>query len=232
VGNSAANAGGGVHASTIHNSIVFYNSAPTDPNWTQNTNASFNCTIPLPPSGSGNITNEPLFLDLASANFDLQTGSPCVDAGSNAYVTNTVDFAGQPRILGGGVDIGAYEYQSLDPFHFWLKQYGLPFDGSADLADPDHDGMNNWQEWIGGTIPTNAASVLRIQTVVPSPQPRVVQVTWASVTNRSYFLQRSTNLNTFITIQTNIAGLPNSTTISDTNLPITAPAFYRVGVHP
>lgn len=231
VGNSADNAGGGVQASTIRNSIIYYNSAPTDPNWTQNTNASFNCTMPLPPSGSGNITNEPMFVNLASGNFDLQSVSPCVDEGSNAYVTNTVDFLGRPRISGGGVDMGAYEYQSLDPFHFWLKQYGLPFDGSADLADPDQDGMNNWQEWIAGTIPTNAVSVLRIQTVVPIAQSKQVQITWASVTNRSYFLQRSTNLSAFITIQTNLAGQANSTTSADTNVPPGSAAFYRIGVH-
>ena len=127
--------------------------------------------------------------------------------------------------------MGAYEYQSLDPFHFWLKQYGLHFDGSADLADPDQDGMNNWQEWIAGTIPTNAASVLRIQTVVPIAQSKQVQITWASVTNRSYFLQRSTNLSAFITIQTNLAGQANSTTSADTNLPPGSAAFYRIGVH-
>ena len=39
----------------------------------------------------------------------LQTGSPCVDVGSNGVVTEALDLPGRPRIQNTVVDFGAYE---------------------------------------------------------------------------------------------------------------------------
>jgi hypothetical protein len=114
----------------------------------------------------------------------------------------------------------------------WLQQYGLPTDGSADFADPDHDGMNNWQEWICGTNPTNALSVLRMLSAAPSS--RNITVSWQSVAGVNYFLQRSANLSSpFTLVATNIVGQAATTTYTDTNAARQGPLFYRVGVnHP
>ena len=60
-------------------------------------------------SGSGNIANDPLFVNAAAGNYQLSTGSPCINAGNNAYAQGATDLAGNPRIIGGTVDMGAYE---------------------------------------------------------------------------------------------------------------------------
>jgi hypothetical protein len=224
--------GGGAVDGILNNCTIYYNDSPIDPNLSSVTNANYCCTVPLPSVGIGHITNAPTFVDLATGNLDLPAGSPLINVGSNSYVTNNFDFLGRARVSGGAVDIGAYEYQFLDPFHAWLQGFGLPTDASADYLDSDGDGMNNWQEWIAGTIPTNAASVLRIEKTMASFPGPSITVVWQSTINRSYFVQRSMNLSpaTFVTIQTNISGLSGTMTFTDTNSPA-GRAYYRIGVH-
>ena len=76
--------------------------------------------------GDGNIKTDPLFVRSPSSGADgvwgtadddygdlrLQVGSPCVDVGDNTafgYADITTDLAGNPRFIGGAVDLGAYE---------------------------------------------------------------------------------------------------------------------------
>jgi hypothetical protein len=125
------------------------------------------------------------------------------------------------------VDIGAYEFQG--EFNQWLQEYGLPTDGSADYTDPDADGMNNWQEWVCGTCPTNAQSVLSMLSA--SPTSTNTTVTWQSVAGVNYFLERSVNLaSPFASVATNILGQAGTTTYADTNASGLGQRFYRVGV--
>jgi hypothetical protein len=175
-----------------------------------------------------------MFVDPTATNLRLQPGSPCINAGNNAYVAAPSDLDGEPRIRNGTVDMGAYEFQGssgLAGFHTWLAQYGLPSDGSADYVDSDGDGMNNWQEWQTGTNPTNAISALRIVSATRSGND--VQVTWQSVLGFGYFVQRSTDLNSaqpFSTVATNLPGQTGTTSFIDTNAATMPSLFYRVGV--
>ena len=54
------------------------------------------------------IGPNPLFVNAAAGDFDLQPGSPAIDAGISVSSVTT-DIAGTPRPQGGGYDIGAFE---------------------------------------------------------------------------------------------------------------------------
>ncbi len=86
------------------NSVVCYN---TGGNFLSNS-LSYCCTTP-DPGGTGNITNHPGFVCRDAGNYHLLASSVCMDAGNNEYAAGEVDLDGRPRILGGAVDMGAYE---------------------------------------------------------------------------------------------------------------------------
>ena len=219
-----------VDSGTVANSIVYDNPGG---NIINSKAVFYTCSIPA--FGTGCFTNAPLFVNEANGDYHLQTNSPCINSGNNAYVTVTNDLDGNPRIAGGTVDIGAYEYQTPTSLisYAWLQQYGFATDGSADDADYDGTGMNNWQKWIAGLNPTNPASVLVMLTPASTNNPPGLAVSWQSVSGITYFLQSGTNLAmqpAFSTIQSNIVGQAGTTTYMDATATNIGLYFYRVGV--
>jgi len=70
----------------------------------------------------------------------------------------------------------------------WKQQYSLdPLDPSLAKEDTDGDGMNNLQEYIAGTDPTNSSSALRVVGV--ARQGSDVLVSWLAGGNRTNALQ-------------------------------------------
>ncbi|MGD0813221.1 MAG: choice-of-anchor Q domain-containing protein [Verrucomicrobiota bacterium] len=245
VSNSAAFKGGGAYGGNLYNSIVYYNNAPTGSNCYGNQPAAC-CTTPVPLTyNSACITNPPLFVNLTGGDLHQQTNSPTINGGNNLYVTNSIfipapltnDFDGNPRIVGGTVDIGAYEYQGSNlglPIPIpWLVKYNLPTDGSADYLDSDGNGMSNWQKWIAGLDPLDPSSLLQMLSAANTSNSSVVVLTWQSVSGVNYFIQRAADLSAqpaFSTLQSNITGQSGTTSFTDTTATNNGPLFYRVGV--
>ncbi|RKY15328.1 MAG: hypothetical protein DRP82_01970, partial [Planctomycetota bacterium] len=118
---------------TIHNSILWGNIGPIHEIDVYDNNSSCtlkNCCIDASgmysyaPSAScivedKCIYDDPLFVNATGGDFHLQGSSPCIDAGDDSLVPDSVttDLDGNRRIVDGNndgtatVDIGAYEYQ-------------------------------------------------------------------------------------------------------------------------
>jgi hypothetical protein len=76
----------------------------------------------------------------------------------------------------------------------WEAAYGRPTDSDANAhTDTDGDGHTDYQEWLCGTDPTNAVSVLRVTGLVPTLDGGLA-ITWTSSTTRQYTVRGSTDL--------------------------------------
>jgi hypothetical protein len=69
------------------------------------------------------IEDDPLYFNEDNGDFHLTYRSPCRNSGDNAALyLPTVDFDGNPRIAGGIVDMGAFEFQT----HLYLTGDFVP----------------------------------------------------------------------------------------------------------
>ncbi len=110
--------GGGAFYCTLNNCIAYFNTSQQGANYDSSSTLNYSCTIPLPTNGVGNITSEPGFADFVGGNLRLQPDSPCVNAGYNAFVQTASDLDGNPRVVDGTVDIGAYEFRITPTISF------------------------------------------------------------------------------------------------------------------
>lgn len=149
-GNSAdVEGGGGADSSTLVNCVIYGNIGWYEycSNY-QNSTVSFSCTTPLP-DGTGNITNDPQFVDAAGGDYRLSTNSPCIDRGVNIHVQGTTDLDGNPRIAYGTVDMGAYEMQV--PCGYWAWAAGIT-NGLTNYTDSaTGDGYPNLLKYAMGS---------------------------------------------------------------------------------
>ncbi len=119
VGNVASNAAsaGGVQATTaalIENCIVTDNvnlQSPAIANWA-GTATSFRYTCSTPDlGGTGNLTDDPKFVDPAAGDFRLLAGSPCINTGLTLEgMAAEADLSGGRRVWQRFVDLGAIEF--------------------------------------------------------------------------------------------------------------------------
>ncbi|MCP4259287.1 MAG: hypothetical protein GY774_17520 [Planctomycetes bacterium] len=125
ISGNAARSGGGVqcifNSSPTLNNCILWNNTPDEIYLGSDASATITYSdVQGGWLGEGNIDSNPLFVDpagddniIGTEDDDLRLlgGSPCFDTGNNAAVPTSVvtDRDGNPRIINGKVDMGAYE---------------------------------------------------------------------------------------------------------------------------
>lgn len=119
-------------APTVKNNLFFNNGGVYVDGSGPHTIASLNTL----PNNGGNIAGDPLYISAGGGNFHIQTGSPAINAGEPTGAPS-VDFDGDARPLGGGVDIGFDEITAGGGGGTQCSD-GIDNDGDSliDLADP------------------------------------------------------------------------------------------------
>jgi len=212
--NSAAEAGGVYNAGgAVSNSIVLFNAAPSSPNYHEESGGTIAYSCVVPSASPTCISNDPQFV--ASDDYRLMPGSPCVDAGM-AGIAPGSDLEGTPRPLDGDnsgsalPDMGAYEHASR-------------------FVDSDGDRASDYAEYVAGTGITDSNDFFRVTSVTVGPD---AQIGFRSSASRRYSLQTCTDLVdgvwSQITGQVSIPGTGGLVFLTDSNS--FSRSYYRIQV--
>jgi hypothetical protein len=141
-------------------------------------------TFIVPALAAGGSTQEVLVWDVTASGISNQQARLVIVFDSETASLDTPEslvqtLAWSPQTTATGIPVA------------WLRQHGLPEDGSVDHLDMDGDGMTVFEEWRAGTQPTNRFSVFTLEMPREAPGRRL---SWPSLPDRIYHIQGSTNL--------------------------------------
>ena len=189
-------------------------------------------------------TDDPQLVDESAGNFRLKSISPCIDAGSNSYVQGETDLDGNPRIVNGLVDQGAYEFQGTATYRGWASSITNGQTNDTDCAAGD--GVPNLMKYAAGSpypmVPDDLATLGLNRGLVPTlvfhRNPNAADLQWIIegadvLSNGVVWRGLATNLNGSWGGATNVhesgTGTPVVCTVNDP-VPLLTNRFLRLKV--
>jgi len=183
VNNSSITPGGGIGCydadPVINNCIIWGNQPPHGPQIVlmagSNPSISY-CDIQGGWPGEGNIDTDPCFVDVSDDDYHIRWFSNCINTGDPNYAAepNETDLDGLPRIIGGRVDMGAYEFNhapianagSNQTVYAWIDgKAEVKLDGSGS-SDADRDTLSYKWTW---TIDANTYEANSVSPTIELP---------------------------------------------------------------
>jgi len=156
--NAAASDGGGLYEcrGAIRNCIIWGNTAAGSGSQLLECVApTFSCIQYWNQGGTGNVAENPEFVNPETGDYRLREASPCRDAGLKYYwfAWPQRDLDGNCRLQGMRVDMGCYEYQAgPDADGDLLSDEDEDrFGTDANREDTDSDGLRDGLEVLRGT---------------------------------------------------------------------------------
>ncbi|MDD5705829.1 MAG: PKD domain-containing protein [Kiritimatiellae bacterium] len=203
-------------------------------------------------SGAGSYDIDPSdLITLYEWDFDLDETPDTAGAGpvTNLYCGSAGERIVALRVWDNGVMNGGtnlvsdWDYALVDVLPFdadgdgiydkWEREYWNDVTTASSNSNHDTDSFTDFEEYAADTIPTNGASRLMFEAIVPlaGTPPMAVNLTWQSVTTRLYGVDRSTGLQQqvggFLEITSDVPGEQGSTSVT-LPAPPAQPVFYRV----
>jgi hypothetical protein len=187
--------------------------------------------------GLGNLRGYAYGANIGWINFE-STGAPavnmitgkmsgCVWSANCGWISlsNAVAYVQTDTISPGPLDSDG----SGLPIAWELTYFGTT--GINANSDPTGKGMTVWQDYLAGTNPNNAASILKITGRSFTSGGASATLTWDSVPTRDYYIQETTSLGTPVWTDSGLGLIAPSagstTTASFTGAALSA-RFYRV----